>query len=160
MASLPQTATLSNPATLVATGFGIGLLPRAPGTWGSLAALPVGWAIVHFLGVIGLALAVAVVFAIGWWAAQTVSQQGDDADPAAVVIDEVVGQWIVLLATPPEPLLYGLAFVAFRLFDIAKPFPVSWAERRFAGGLGIMADDVLAAGYAVAVVLAVRWWLG
>ncbi|TVR83221.1 MAG: phosphatidylglycerophosphatase A [Rhodospirillales bacterium] len=160
MASLPQTATLSNPATLVATGFGIGLLPRAPGTWGSLAALPVGWAIVHFLGVIGLALAVAVVFAVGWWAAQTVSQQGDDADPAAVVIDEVVGQWIVLLATPPEPLLYGLAFVAFRLFDIAKPFPVSWAERRFAGGLGIMADDVLAAGYAVAVVLAVRWWLG
>lgn len=160
MGSLPQTATLSNPATLIATGFGIGLLPRAPGTWGSLAALPVGWAIVHFLGVIGLALAVAVVFAVGWWAAQTLSQQGDDADPAAVVIDEVVGQWIVLLATPLEPLLYGLAFVAFRLFDIAKPFPVSWAERRFAGGLGIMADDVLAAGYAVAVVLAVRWWLG
>ncbi|TVR98934.1 MAG: phosphatidylglycerophosphatase A [Rhodospirillales bacterium] len=160
MRSVPDSVSLSNPAALVATGFGIGLLPRAPGTWASLAALPFGWAIVSLVGTAGLALAVLATFAAGWWAAGQVARDSGDADPGLVVIDEVVGQWIVLLAVPLDPLLYGLAFLAFRLFDIAKPFPVSWAERRLAGGLGIMADDVLAAGYAVALVLLARWLLG
>jgi phosphatidylglycerophosphatase A len=84
-------------------------------------------------------------------------------DPSAIVIDEVAGQWLVLLGAAPNPLSYVLAFVLFRVFDIWKPWPVSWADRRLAGGLGIMLDDLLAAVYAVLalfVLLAIGGMIG
>jgi phosphatidylglycerophosphatase A len=140
-----------HPAVLLASWFGIGLLPVAPGSWASLAALPVAWGIRSLFGLAGLAAAAAVAFFIGWWAAGIVAKASAVHDPGAVVIDEVAGQWAVLLASPREPLVYALAFVLFRVFDIWKPWAVGWADRHVTGGLGIVLDDLLAAVYAILV---------
>ena len=142
------------PAVLLATWFGAGYLPIAPGSWGSLAALPFAWAIRNLLGVGGLAAASAIVFIIGWWAAATVSKASAIEDPGAVVIDEVAGQWLVLLAAPPDLVAYALAFLLFRIFDVWKPWPARWADRHVKGGLGIMLDDLFAAVYAAILLLA------
>jgi phosphatidylglycerophosphatase A len=139
---------------LLATWFGIGLLPSAPGSWASLAALPVAWGIRSLFGLAGLTTAAVVAFFIGWWAAGVVAKASAVDDPGAVVIDEVAGQWTVLLASPREPLLYALAFVLFRAFDIWKPWPAGWADRNVTGGLGIVLDDLLAAVYAILVLSA------
>jgi phosphatidylglycerophosphatase A len=143
-----------HPAVVLATWFGAGLLPAAPGTWGSFAALPCAWAIRSLWGVTGLAVGTALVVAVGWWAAATVAEASAVKDPGAVVIDEVAAQWLVLLAAPLDPLAWALAFLLFRIFDIWKPWPVRWADRRIRGGLGIMLDDLLAAVYAVLVMSA------
>ncbi len=97
----------------------------------------------------GLAIAAIVVFGLGWWAAGAVAKTSGVRDPGAVVIDEVAGQWLVLLAAPLDPLAWALAFLLFRIFDIWKPWPVRWVDQHVEGGFGIMLDDVLAAGYAV-----------
>jgi phosphatidylglycerophosphatase A len=137
----------------------VGFLPIAPGSWASLAALPVAWAMVRIWGVLGLAAAAGIAFAVGWWAAAIVAKAGGGKDPGEIVIDEVAGQWLVLVPTPPDPLAYSLAFLLFRIFDIWKPWPVRWADRNVKGGLGIMLDDLLAAGYAV-IVLSVLLAIG
>jgi phosphatidylglycerophosphatase A len=139
---------------VLATWFGAGLLPRAPGTWGSLAALPCAWALRSLFGAAGLAVAAVIAFVIGCWAAGRVAAASGLHDPGAIVIDEVAAQWLVLLAAPLDPLAYGLAFVLFRLFDVWKPWPVGWADRRVEGGFGIMLDDLLAAVYAFLAVTA------
>ena len=135
---------------LIATWFGIGLIPIAPGTWGSLAAVIVGAAIVSTVGT-GLVLLplAAAFFVIGARASERYAARLHSEDPASVVIDEVVGQWLVLAFLPPDLLFYVFGFLLFRVFDIFKPWPVSWAEDRFSGGWGIMADDVIAALYAL-----------
>jgi phosphatidylglycerophosphatase A len=138
---------------LLSSWFGCGFLPKAPGTWGSLAALPFAWVIVLYAGKGALAFAAVLVFAIGCIAADRASREGSDPDPGWIVIDEVAGQWLTLLALPLTPLGYGIGFLLFRLFDIWKPWPVRTVERRFAGGFGIMIDDVVAALYAVIVVV-------
>jgi phosphatidylglycerophosphatase A len=148
-----------HPAALLATWFGVGLIPIAPGTWGSLAALPFAWAISSLWGATGLAIAIAVVFFAGWWAAAVVAKTSSVKDPGAIVIDEVAGQWLVLLAAPRDPLAWVLAFLLFRIFDIWKPWPVRWADRDITGGLGVMLDDLLAAVYA-ALVLSVLLAIG
>jgi phosphatidylglycerophosphatase A len=136
---------------LLATWFGVGLIPAAPGTWGSLAALPFAWAVLNLWGAVGVAIAVLIVFAAGCWAADAFAKASAVSDPAAVVVDEVAGQWLVLLAAPLDPVAWTVAFLLFRLFDIWKPWPVRWADRQVKGGVGIMLDDILAAGCAVAV---------
>jgi phosphatidylglycerophosphatase A len=143
----------AHPAVLVATWFGTGLLPITPGTWGSLAALPFAWAIRSHFGTAGLTVATVIAFTIGWWAAATVAKASAIEDPGAVVIDEVAAQWLVLLPAPLDPIAYALAFLLFRIFDIWKPWPVRWADRRVKGGLGIMLDDFLAAAYAITLLL-------
>jgi phosphatidylglycerophosphatase A len=140
---------LHHPAALIATWFGIGLLPLAPGTWGSLAALPCAWAIVHFGGPAVLAAAAIIAFAAGCWAAGAVARASLHEDPGFIVIDEVAAQFLVLVAAPLDWRAYAAAFLLFRLFDIAKPWPVRAIERRVKGGLGIMLDDVAAALYAI-----------
>jgi len=137
------------PAVLLATWFGVGLIPIAPGTWGSLAALLVAWAVQSLWGAPALAFAAAIVFAAGWWAASAVASTSGVQDPGAVVIDEVAAQWLVLLAAPADPVAWGVGFLLFRLFDIWKPWPVRWADRRVKGGFGIMLDDIVAAVYAL-----------
>lgn len=156
MATHP-TLSLRNPAHLLATWFGVGLLPKAPGTWGSLAALPFAWIIAELGGWPWLAAAILIVTLIGWWAAERTVAQSGVQDPGAVVIDEVAGQWLVLLVTPPNLLLYALGFLLFRLFDITKPWPASWADRQVKGGLGVMLDDLLAGLYGLAVVIVVQY---
>ena len=136
-----------HPATAVATWFWVGLLPRAPGTWGSAAALPFAWALVSLGGHPLLLAAALVCFAVGWWASAVYVARTQAADPSEVVIDEVAGQWLVLSVAPLDPLAYLAGFALFRLFDVWKPWPVSWADDRIGGGLGVMLDDILAAGY-------------
>jgi len=139
------------------TWFGSGLLPWAPGSWGSLAALPFAWGFVAYGGGPGtLALAAVALFAIGCIAAESAVREKPLADPGWLVVDEVAGQWLTLLAAPLDVTAYGAAFLLFRLFDIWKPWPVSWADRKLTGGFGIMADDVLAALYAAAMLLVGR----
>ena len=151
MGARPLGLPLWHPAVLLATGFGTGLLPIAPGSWGALAALPFAWTIRSLLGVAGLAVAAGIAFVAGWWAAATVAKASAVKDPGAIVIDEVAAQWLVLVAAPLDPLPYALAFLLFRIFDIWKPWPARWADRQVKGGLGIMLDDLLAALYAVAL---------
>lgn len=139
-----------HPATLLATWFGSGLLPKAPGTWGSAAALPFAWGLTSWGGPPALLAAAAVCVAVGWWAASDYVRRSGRDDPREVVIDEVAGQWLVLAFVPPEPLFYLVGFAVFRLLDIWKPFPAGWADRNLGGGLGVMADDVLAALYGMA----------
>jgi len=146
-------------ARWIATLFGVGKLPVAPGTWASLAALPFAWAITSAWGATGLAAATVVATAIGWWSAHMYISEIGDSDPREVVVDELVGQWIALLSAPRELALYAAAFVMFRLFDISKPWPIRWADRNVPGGLGVMLDDVLAGSFAAAVLALGLWAL-
>ncbi len=139
---------------LIATFFGVGLLRPAPGTWGSLAALPVFW-VLHVLGGFALVLvATALVIAVGIWATRAETAGTDDHDPSEIVIDEVAGQWIALWPVSLGAQVAGAdvlalypgwiaAFLLFRLFDIWKPGPVGWADRRH-DPVGVMLDDVIA----------------
>lgn len=153
-----------HPAALIATGLGLGLLPGAPGTWGSLGAVIVGWALRSTAGRPALAAAAGVAFFAGWWAAARIVRAGPDPDPdpdpGAIVIDEIAAQWLVLLVAPLDWRAYLAAFVLFRAFDIVKPWPIREAERRIAGGLGVMLDDILAAIYAVILLLIGEGGLG
>lgn len=137
-----------HPAVLLATWFGAGFLPKMPGTWGSLAALPLAWLLQIETGRAGLLIAAALVFAVGCRVAGQVARAATIKDPSAIVIDEVAAQWLVLAAGPPHLASYASGFVLFRLCDIVKPWPASWADRSVSGGLGIMLDDLFAAFYA------------
>jgi len=146
-----------SPPILLATWFGAGWLPKMPGTWGSLAALPFAWWIAEAGGICALLGATTAVFAIGVWASNRfVASYGGD-DPGPVVIDEVAGQWLTLAVVAPDPELYALGFVFFRIADIAKPWPANWADRSIKGGLGIMVDDIFAAVYAGAALWGVTY---
>lgn len=152
------------------TSFGfVGLIPLAPGTFGSLAALPVAYLIHVAGGFPALAAATACVFGLGWWATAAFTAGGGNPDPSEVVIDEVAGMWIALFplsaglwfagADPrlfPWPGWVG-AFVLFRLFDILKPWPVGWADRLHTP-LGVMLDDVLA-GLMAAILVSIAAWV-
>ncbi len=135
-------------ARLIASFFGAGLLPRAPGTWGSLAALAVG-AVLLAASPWLLAAGVVAATLAGLWA---IPRAGGDGDPGWVVIDEVAGMWLTMLPLAgPSALGLGLAFALFRLLDIAKPGPIG-AIDRYPGAAGVMGDD-LAAGAAGAALL-------
>ncbi len=142
-----------HPATLLSTWFGAGLLPKMPGTWGSAAALPFAWGLTMAGGPTLLAAATLVCFGVGWWASSVYVRRTGTEDPGEVVIDEVAGQWLVLLAAPLDPLFYLAGFALFRIFDIWKPWPVGWADRRIGGGLGIMLDDILAGSYGLGLLI-------
>ena len=108
----------------------------------------------------GLAIATAGIFVIGLWAASVYVRRDGEADPGAVVIDEVAGQWLVLVAVPPDFILYGIGFVLFRIADIFKPWPASWIDRTVKGGLGVMLDDTAAALYAGVALYVLSGWMG
>jgi len=149
----------THPLVLFVTWGGSGLSRKAPGTCGTLAALPVAYLIQMLLGIEALAVAAMGAFFAGWWASNLyMRRMNKQEDPQEIVIDEVAGVWLVIAAMPlmwmdpPQALvlqLYGAAFVAFRIFDIWKPWPISWADQRVKGGLGVMLDDILAALYAL-----------
>jgi phosphatidylglycerophosphatase A len=148
-----------HPAWLIATCFGVGFLPKAPGTWGSLAAVPFAYGIHHWFGAWGLAVAAGAIFLAGLWAAGEFKRHSGQEDPQAVVVDEVAGQWLALVPAGDDILLYAAGFFLFRLFDIWKPWPVSWADRELGGGLGVMLDDVIAGAYAGGLVWAAAAFL-
>lgn len=132
----------------LAMGLGSGLSPRAPGTAGSLAALMLMVGIDVLPAPIQMAwLVVACV--LGVWVCHRVSADLGVHDHGAIVWDEFVGMWCVLVFVPMGLATWGLAFLLFRLFDVIKPWPIGWLDRRLHGGLGIMADDLLAAVFAL-----------
>lgn len=147
-----------HPAALAATWFGTGLLPVAPGTWGSLAALPFAWVLARLGGWPMLLAASLLCFFVGWGASAIYVRRTGEDDPSEVVIDEVAGQWLVLAAAPPDLFLYAAGFLLFRVLDITKPWPARWADRNVHGGLGVMLDDMLAAAYGAALMAVITLW--
>ena len=145
---LPESLPLSHPASLVATWFGVGLAPFAPGTWGSLAALPVACLVELYAGRVGLLVALAVVFVAGIWASEVMVRRGTAQDPGFIVVDEVAGMFLTLAFTPLTWWGIGIAFVLFRVADVIKPFPANWCDANVHGGLGVMLDDLVAAIHA------------
>lgn len=141
----------------IATGAGSGYLPKAPGTWGTLVGLLL-WCPLAGLSLAAYLAAVAVLFIVGVASAGAAEKILDRGDPGVVVIDEIVGVLIALAAVPLHPVAALAGFALFRLFDIAKPFPVGWVDRHLHGGLGIMLDDVAAGLYAL-LVLHLGLWL-
>ncbi len=131
----------------IATGAYTGYLPKAPGTWGTLVALPLNILLLR-LSAKDYGISLAIIFLLAVYTAGAAEKILDRKDPGAIVIDEIIGMLITLIAAPATPLVWLVAFLLFRLFDIIKPWPVSWADRRLNGGLGIVMDDVLAGGYA------------
>jgi phosphatidylglycerophosphatase A len=155
-------ALLATPAGWLACGFGSGLVPVAQGTAGSLLAL-LPWLALRHLSMPLYLLALLIAFALGVWACGVAGRAIGAADHRALVWDEFVGQWMALLPLLLPGLMPGgpaalavamlAAFALFRLFDVWKPWPIRWLDRRVKGGLGVMVDDVLAGVFA-AVVLA------
>ena len=146
---------LAHPAHWVAMGFGAGLSPWAPGTAGTLLA----WLMFRIAEGLPAAIAlscIAVFFALGVWVCDVTGRHLGIADHGSMVWDEVVAFLLVLTILPGEWTWQAAGFVAFRFFDIVKPPPIRWLETRFKGGWGVMADDLLAAGYTLLVLAAVQ----
>ena len=135
---------------LIATGFYSGYLPKAPGTWGSLVGLLLFF-LLHTLSLEIYLAVIASIFLLGTFAAGEAEKIMDHPDPGLVVIDEIVGMLITMIAIPATPLLMVLGFILFRIFDIWKPFPVNFFDQRFHGGLGIMLDDIMAGIYSLII---------
>jgi len=145
----------SHPAHAVAFGFGAGLAPVAPGTFGTLLGWALGWA----LGALhpgAVLLAAVVCFGIGVWACEVTGRHLGVADHGGMVWDEVAAFLLVIAVVPQELSWQLAAFVAFRFFDIVKPPPIRHFERRYHGGFGVMFDDLLAAAYALLLLAAIR----
>ena len=157
LTKLPPGLGVAEPAVLLATWFGAGRMPFASGTWGSAAALPFAYGLLRLGGPLALGIAALALFVIGVWAAGVYCRRSGIGDPGAIVIDEVVGQFLTLTVAAPTPFAFAVGFVLFRLFDVVKPWPASWADRAVKGGLGVMLDDVFAAIYAGGVLWGIEW---
>lgn len=129
-------------AKLFSTYFYTGLLPKMPGTWGSLFALPLAW-FLYNLGITTYLLSYLFVTLLGVWSSKIYSEAVGNEDPDEVVIDEVAGILTVFFLVKPSPLNLILALLLFRLIDITKPPPINYVEK-IPHGIGIMADDILA----------------
>ncbi len=141
----------------IATGLYVGKLPKAPGTWGSLAAL-LPWYFCRELEVFPYLLILVILFIVGFFTAGSAEKIMDSPDAGPIVIDEILGMFITLAFAPAHPMAWILGFLFFRLFDITKPFPVSWFDTHIHGGIGIMMDDVVAGVYAL-ISLQLSWYV-
>ncbi len=139
----PSPRLLLHPAHFLSFGFGSGLAPVAPGTFGTLAAVPLFWLLSHAPLTFYLA-SVVVGTILGVWLCGFTARTLGEHDHGAIVWDEVIGYLITMTVAPAGWVWMAVGFVLFRLFDILKPWPIRWADRRVGGGLGIMLDDVLA----------------
>jgi phosphatidylglycerophosphatase A len=149
---------LQHPAHFLAFGFGVGLAPVAPGTWGTLLALPLYWLVAPWFTAAGAAkpsqeflVLVGGLFVLGIWACETTGRAIGIRDHRGMVWDETVAFLLVLFFVPAHPVWQALAFLVFRLFDILKPPPIRYYERTFKNGFGVMLDDLVAAFYTLIV---------
>lgn len=145
-----------HPAHFIAFGFGAGLLPKAPGTWGTLVAIPFYLFARNLGGTTAVLVCSLILFGVGVWASGIASRSLGVADHGGIVIDEIAAFLLVLAFTPIGLPWLVTAFVLFRIFDIFKPWPISVADRTLKGGFGVMFDDFLAAVAAIAVLLLLR----
>lgn len=149
---------LSHPAHFIALGFGSGLAPKAPGTFGSLAALPLFWMITQTVpDAVSVIAILGISFLIGMWACAVSGGNLGVADHGSIVWDEIVAMWLILALIPTGWLEWLAAFVLFRFFDILKPWPIRQLDARLKNGFGVMLDDVLAAVYALAIFKGLQW---
>jgi len=146
-----------HPLYILATFFWSGCLPKSPGTWGSLAALPFAWVMLTYGGPLALAIAAVCLFFAGIPAATWLGNKLGKPDAGQIVVDEVAAMWLVLLAVPLTLPWWVLAFALFRLFDITKPQPVKWVDAHVKGGFGVMIDDIIAAAYAVGALYIIQY---
>ena len=146
--------SISNPVHFLALGFGSGLIRPAPGTWGTLAAVPVYLLFVYFnsFGLLGFLTMVLIAFVLGVYLCGKTASDVGVHDHSAIVWDEFVGFFITMIAVPPTLSNIVIGFLLFRLFDIFKPWPISWLDKKVSGGFGIMIDDVIAGLAAAAVI--------
>jgi phosphatidylglycerophosphatase A len=142
---------LHHPAHFIALGGGAGLAPFAPGTFGTLIAIPIALVLERYAGDAGFALAIAGLFVVGAWASGVTGRALGVPDHGCIVIDEVVAFLLVLFFAGVTPLRIAFAFVLFRFFDIVKPPPIRQVDAALKNGVGVMLDDILAAGYALIV---------
>ena len=141
---------LKKPSHLFATWFGIGLLRPAPGTWGSFAALLI-WYFTEFLHPTAhVILPIFILFS--WLVCSQATKDSDSKDHSAIVIDEVAGMLVTLSFVSHGIMTYLFAFLLFRLFDIWKPWPISWIDQNIQGGLGILLDDLIAGFFAGGII--------
>jgi phosphatidylglycerophosphatase A len=142
---------VAHPAHFIALGFGSGLARKAPGTFGTLAAFPLYWALALVLPPLAIAYVAVPLFFVGVWACDVTGRDLGVQDHGAMVWDEIVAFLPLLAVSSADVRLQLVAFALFRLFDIWKPFPIRELERRVKGGMGVMLDDVFAAFYAYIV---------
>ena len=140
-----------HPAHFIAFGGGAGLAPLAPGTVGTLIALPLYWLIAPHLVAVEFLAVVGALFALGIWSCDVSGRAIGVADHGGMVWDEIVAFLLVLFFVPPTPVWQAVAFLLFRLFDILKPPPIRYYERTFKNGFGVMLDDLVAAFYTLLV---------
>ena len=141
---------LKIPSHLFATWFGVGLIRPAPGTWGSFAALLI-WYFAEFMHPIAhVILPIFILFS--WLVCSQATKESDSKDHSAIVIDEVAGMLVTLSFVSHGITTYLCAFLLFRLFDIWKPWPISWADQNVQGGLGILLDDLIAGFFAGGII--------
>ena len=150
---------VAHPAHFIALGFGAGLAPFAPGTFGTLLAIPIYWLLAMFLPAIAIAFLAIPLFFVGIWACDVTGRDLGVSDHGSMVWDEIVAFLPLAALASASWLLTAIAFALFRLFDIWKPYPIREMERRLKGGLGVMADDLVAACYAYVVFILVVTFL-
>jgi phosphatidylglycerophosphatase A len=153
----------SSPAYWIAVWFGAGLLPVAPGTWGSLVGAIMGWGLLTYFSLTGLVVGIIWVTIMGAWAANEHQKLTNSHDAGEIVIDEVAGQWIAMIPlsfmalTANFALDIAVTFILFRLFDIIKPWPIRVLDKHLTTGWGVMLDDVAAGLFAaITFILIVR----
>ncbi len=154
--SVSFSSLLRRPTHLLAFGFGAGLAPKAPGTFGSMVALPIYY-FAQALPAVGYAASVAVLFILGIAICARTERDLGVHDHPGIVWDEIVGLLATLFMSPPGWPWVAIGFGLFRLFDIWKPFPISWINRHVNGGLGIMLDDLAAALFAALTLQALHY---
>lgn len=146
-----------DPATWVATWFGCGLMRPAPGTWGTLGGLPFGVGLLIVGGLPAMLIGLGLVLIAGFWACERLQKHTGDHDAPYIVIDEVAGIFIALIPASSQPITVLAAFVLFRFFDILKPWPVSWLDKKINHSAGVMLDDMMAGVYAALCLIGLHY---
>ena len=153
---------LKNPSHLFATIFGIGNIPFAPGTFGSIFAWILFIVVSHFLDITNMVVLCVFIIAISIWVCDKASNDLIERDHKSIVIDELAGMWLCLLpvlflaSSQQERIIYAvLALIFFRIFDILKPYPISYLDEKFKNGFGIVLDDLVAGIFAIIVTIVI-----
>lgn len=141
--ALPKKSLL-NPINFIATGFGIGMVPFAPGTFGTVLAIPIYIAFWRQASLVTYAVTLIIAIFFSMLICERASKNLGVSDHPSIVIDEMVGFWLTMFSVPANILTILLGFILFRIFDITKPWPIRWFDRNVKGGVGIVLDDLIA----------------